>query len=91
MSINERKIMILKIAVWLLCFLIAILTLILVSCFLYFFNGSLEMFPTKEQQGKVKFVLELMILGLVILKAVIWGFIKVIRKKIKKHDAIHGC
>lgn len=48
--------------------MILVLFLILVFA-LYYFHGSLEMFPTEEQQGKVRGVTSLIMIVLIILEA----------------------
>ena len=60
--------------------LVLIIFILLVICFSLFISGSLEMFPTEEQQGKFRILIGIIFTLLLLLE----GTLIIIRKSLSK-------
>ena len=56
--------------------MIIAIALILIASGLYFFNGSLEMFPTAEKESGVRLVMGIIAVGCVFIEAILVALLK---------------
>lgn len=64
--------------------------LALLLAVLYLVHGSFEMFPTEEQQGKVRMVISVVVVCLVAVEAVLWGFLRYARHREQPNSSLQS-
>jgi len=55
--------------------------IVIIAAMTVFMHGSLELYPTEEQQGKIQIVLALLICTSGFVEALLWIFYKRLRSK----------
>ena len=65
---------------WIITITMILILFFIIAFALYFFHGSLEMFPTEEQQDKIHSKTNLIIVALIIMEAVLFFVYKKIIK-----------
>ena len=68
MNVFNKK----KAIIWIINIAMFIVLFFISLTILYYFNGSLEMFPTEEQQGKIRDVVRLITIILIILELLLF-------------------
>jgi cytoskeletal protein RodZ len=64
--------------------------LALLLAVLYLVHGSFEMFPTEEQQGKVRIVMSVVVVCLVAAEALLWGFLRYARRREQSNSSVQS-
>ena len=61
--------------------LIIAIALILIASGIYFFNGSLEMFPTAEKESGVRLVMGIIAVGCIVIETILVALLKKISRR----------
>lgn len=61
--------------------MIIAIALILIASGLYFFNGSLEMFPTAEKESGVRLVMGIIAVSCLVIEAILVALLKKISRR----------
>jgi hypothetical protein len=67
---------------------ILIVGIVMLGAVLYMWHGSFEMYPTDEQQGKVRLVMAMVIGIACLVEFMLWGILKYIRYREQPNPAI---
>jgi magnesium-transporting ATPase (P-type) len=65
---------------WIITITMILIFIFIIAFALYFFHGSLEMYPTEEQQDKIHSITSLIIVALIIIEAVLFFAYKRVTK-----------
>lgn len=57
---------------------------------LYLVHGSFEMFPTEEQQGKVRIAMSVLAVCLVAVEALLWGLLRYARRREQPNSSLQS-
>jgi uncharacterized membrane protein len=60
----------------------------LLVAILYVIHGSFEIYPTDEQQDKVRVVMSVVIGSLLLIEALLWGLLRYVRGREQPDNAI---
>lgn len=61
----------------------------LLLAILYLIHGSFEMVPSDEQHDKVRWVMAVVMAGLVAAEAMLWGLIRYVRRTEEARQGLH--
>ncbi len=66
------------------------LGLALLLAILYLIYGSLEMYPTEEQQSKVRIAMSVVVMCIVAAEALLWGLARYVKRREQPNSSLQS-